>query len=188
MSENAVKKWFGRSFLQLDPLLQKLHQQASVLNGKINVGYPPGLAGMLGKRLGRKMGIPVNTGTEAYEFTVSINHDSDNLYWDRHFAGSSKMRSSFKPFGNYPDGYWQEKKGLLKVKLQVQLRDGGWYWVQRGLSIGGVPLPTCLLPEVKANKRIEHGKYLFQVKVVYPLLGELLHYEGQLSVMNEDNK
>jgi hypothetical protein len=41
------------------------------------------------------------------------------------------MVSTFKLGGTYPDGYWWEEPGAIRLKLAVEVRERGWYWRPR---------------------------------------------------------
>ncbi len=178
MQNNAVTQWFGPQFAQLDPLLQTLHQHGGVLRGEVTITHGKGLAGWIGKRLSRKLGIPV--GVPECDFEVTIRHSKDALFWNRRFANGGEMTSVFQPVGTWPDGYWIEKTGFVSIKLTVEVIEGGWYWRILGISIGGMPVPLWLFPRSKAYKRIEQGKYCFYVGFDWPLLDTLLSYSGLL--------
>ena len=175
---NAVTKWFGDHFIELDPLLQQLHVEGGVLKGEVDVRYGKGFAGYLGRRIGRKLGIPEETGV--VDFTVVISHDDGCLYWGRQFGRHASMHSMFVPYGAYPTGYGQESAGAVVLTLGVQVRSGAWHWQQRGVSYRGIPLPHCLVPKTTAYKRVLNGKYHFFVSIALPLVGELIRYSGEL--------
>lgn len=175
---NAVTNWFGTEFTQLHPLLQTLHQKGGQLSGVVTLEYGRGLAGFLGKVLASKMGLPIKTGE--YNFKVIINHTSHCFYWNRVFANTYNMNSTFVPYGYYPHGYWEETTGKLAIQLGVEIIDGGWYWKPRSLRFMGLPLPLVLFPQPCAYKTIRNNKYHFFVSFSLPLLGTLISYHGDL--------
>lgn len=155
-----------------------LHREGGVLRGVIVITQGRGLAGWLGKRLSRKLGIPLDNPECGFE--VTIQHSDTALYWNRRFAGGSEMVSVFYPMGVWPDGCWIEHIGFMRMRLTVDVIDGGWYWRMLGISIGGLTIPGWLFPRTRAYKRIEHDKYSFFVGFELPVLGTLLSYSGQL--------
>ena len=180
---NAVTSWFGNNFDQLHPLLQKLHKEGGVLTGKVSVQFGKGIAGFIGRKIAPKLGLPLVSGE--VEFKVTIKHSQDALYWNRLFCNEFPMSSTFKPHGVYPNGYWSETTGKLLLELGVEIREGGWYWVQRKIKFCGIPLPIWLFPSSHAYKKIEDGKYRFSVSFRLPVIGQLVSYSGDLAASSE---
>ncbi len=178
--ENAVTRWFGAQFELLHPLLQDLHRQGGHLQGTISIEFGKGIAGWIGKRLARKLGIPIDCTDCAFE--VEISHTPDFLLWLRRFSNSSTMLSVFQPVGCWPDGYWIEQTGFLQLRLTVDIIEDGWYWRVLSARAGKLVFPKWLLPRSTAYKRIENGKYYFCVEFALPLLGTLVRYGGVLDV------
>lgn len=183
-SNNLVNQWFGADFARLHPLLQRLHLQGGALEGDVELTYGRGLAGLIGRRLGRRLGLPSEPGRVALR--VEIGHDAQGLHWNRVFAGSQRMNSLFTPHGRYPDGHWSETSGPVTLQLGVAITEGGWFWQPRAMRLHGMPLPLWLLPRSHAYKRIVSGptgeRYQFSVSFNLPLLGQLLGYAGELEM------
>jgi hypothetical protein len=183
MTETAVTRWFGPHFAELHPLLQALHRQGGRLSGRIEIGFGPGLAGWAGRRLARRLGLPADRAESG--FTVEIRHEDGVLHWDRRFENGNCMVSRFRPVGTWPDGYWLEETGQLRLRLTVDIVEGGWHWRPLGLRWGWVPLPLGLVPRSLAYKRIEGGRYRFEVAFTLPVFGRLLRYGGLLDAAAE---
>ena len=90
------------------------------------------------------------------------------------------MRSRFHPVGTWPQGYWVETVGALRIALRVDVTDGAWRWQPRRVWVHGMRVPMVLMPQVDASKRIEDGRYVFEVRVTLPMLGLLFAYGGRL--------
>lgn len=174
----ASSRWFGEHFARLHPRLQALHIDGGVLDGSVRIAFGRGLAGVLGRRIARKLGIPT-TGTD-HQLQVTIAHRGDVLHWDRRFDDAQEFPSTFRPVGHWPDGYWVEATSAISLLLQVDIIDGGWHWRCIGARRGSWRVPTWLLPRSEAFKRIEHDGYRFSVSFSLPLLGEVLRYGGLL--------
>jgi len=174
----AVSTWFGPRFGELHPLLQALHLHGGTLRGVVEIRTGRGIAGWLGRRLARSLGIPVDQRHRG--FTVSIQHDKDALNWIRHFDGGAVMISRFEPIGAWPQGYWRERTGPMSLHLTVDVVDQGWEWRPLRASFRNVRIPLCLLPKSRAGKRIEDGKYVFLVEFSVPVIGKVLSYSGAL--------
>lgn len=175
---NAVTDWFGDGFTRLHPLLQALHREGGRLGGPIQLKFGAGLAGAIGRRLARKMGIPAQPG--AHHLDVDIGHDARALLWHRCFDATHELHSSFHPVGHWPDGYWIERTGPLQLELAVDVRDGGWHWRVIGVCVRGVRIPRWLVPRSTAYKQIEDGRYRFFVGFSVPMLGVVFSYSGLL--------
>ncbi len=180
MGSTMVADWFGSTFDQLHPMLQQLHRHGGQLAGQVEVRIPSGLAGMLGLRLARKIGVP-HAGL-VHTLVVSISHQADGLHWDRCFDNQTTMHSVFKPVGTQQQrGYWIESTGPLKLFLTVDIRDGGWHWRCLKMKLGWLRLPQWLFPNSTAFKTIESGRYRFFVGFSLPFFGTILSYGGLLN-------
>jgi hypothetical protein len=173
-----VADWFGDHFNELDPLLRRLHLGGGQLSGTVAIGVGAGIAGVLGRWIAAKLGVPTDRSTA--DFRVDIRHVDGTLHWAREFNRSDKMLSVFTPYGCYPNGFWRESTGSLSVDVEVRIVDGGWYWIQRRTSFLGLRLPIWLFPASHAYKRIVEGRYEFSVSFTLPLIGNILTYGGTL--------
>ncbi|HZP66874.1 MAG TPA: DUF4166 domain-containing protein [Rudaea sp.] len=178
-AENAVVRWFGPQFAALDPKLQALHRADSSLRGSVRIFVGSGIAGWLGRRLARRIGIPIDRPERGFE--VRIVHDARSLEWVRRFDDGSVVRSHFEPVGCWPSGCWRETTGPFALDLAVDVVDGGWQWRPLRARWRGLPVPLCLLPRTRAGKRIVEGGYAFEVAFDVPLCGRILAYSGTLS-------
>ncbi|WP_223671057.1 DUF4166 domain-containing protein [Kangiella shandongensis] len=177
MESNIVKNWFGNRFNDLHPLLQQLHIRGGQLRGDVNITYGKGLAGVIGRRLAKKMNLP-SMGTQ--QLTVTISHDERGLRWSRQFNQSDTVTSLFIPVGTIEQGYWIEKTGPVSMKLTVDIRNGGWFWRCLEVKAGRLSLPLWLIPGSTAYKVIENDRYRFHVEFSLPVLGTLICYQGLL--------
>jgi Domain of unknown function (DUF4166) len=177
-SSSIVSDWLGEEFFTLHPLLQSLHLHGGHLSGNIQVTVPRGIAGVIGMRLAKKLGVPTNGST--HQLDVTIAHQNGCLLWNRCFDQVNWMKSTFVPIGTKANGYWLEQTGPLSMKLNVDTRDGGWYWCCLSMRLHNVPLPLFLMPRTLAYKKIEDNKYRFYVGFSLPLIGTVLSYSGLL--------
>jgi Domain of unknown function (DUF4166) len=144
----------------------------------VDIHIPNGLAGILGRRFAKKLGIPV-AGIQ-HHLQVEISHHTDGLHWDRCFDDAIYVRSIFRPVGAWPHGYWIEDTGPLQLQLTVDVREGGWHWRCIQLRAFGWRFPLWLFPHSHAFKTIEAGRYKFFVGFSLPWLGTILSYSGLL--------
>ena len=176
---HAVERWFAEGFKQLHPRLRALHREGGELEGQVRIEHGRGLAGHLGRRIARRMGVPADRDTA--RLRVRIGSDDVALNWHRVFDETQEMPSAFRPVGRWPDGHWLESVGPLRLALRVQTQDGGWRWCPRAAWWHGVRVPLWLLPRVDAGKHVDAGEgYVFDVRVTLPLLGLMFAYSGRL--------
>jgi hypothetical protein len=179
MAETSiVSHWFGSRFGDLHPTLQALHLRGGKLTGTVEISTGTGIAGWLGRRLAKSLGIPVDLRSRG--FAVEIRHTDTSLFWLRRFDSGFIVKSRFMPMGVWTEGYWVEETGALKMRLTIDVVQGGWEWRPLRASFKGIRLPMWLLPQSKAGKRIINGRYLFNVEFALPILGLMLSYGGQL--------
>ena len=179
MAESSVvSRWFGSRFGALHPALQALHLKGGRLTGTVEIKVGRGVAGWLGRRLARSLGIPTDLSRRA--FAVDISHTKTALRWVRRFDNCAILESRFVPAGVWPDGYWVEETGPVRMRLAVDIVDGGWQWRPLQAHLGKIRLPMWLFPRTSAGKRMVDGQYNFGVDISLPLVGSLLCYEGLL--------
>jgi len=154
------------------------------LTGRVSIKIPVGIAGLIGQRVAKKLGIPVNRGDHL--LNVEITPCEDGLHWDRCFDGNSKVKSVFKPVGTKSDGYWVESTGAIQLYLTVDIKEGGWYWRCLQARINSIKVPLWLLPRTTAYKVIENESYRFYVGFSLPLFGHIFSYSGLLN-MHDNN-
>ncbi len=176
-SSQLVSDWFAERFRELHPKLQELHLHGGELEGEITLTFGRGVAGMLGRRLARKMRLPESG---KHRLHVTISHDHQNLYWSRCFNSEQAVTSTFTPEGTIHSGCWVETTGPLTLRLRVSPRDGAWHWQTLGIRLFKLPVPKCWLPKTTAYKKIDNGKYRFFVAFSLPVIGELVCYQGDL--------
>ncbi len=181
LTNSIVQHWFDNQFNKLDPLLQQLHRQGGQLAGDIELSYGSGIAGVVGRRLAKKMGLP---SAGQHQLKVTITHQHDCMLWQRCFNSGQILTSKFFPIGDIQTGYWIEKTGAITLKLTVDIINGGWHWRCLGVELFGLPIPRLFVPKTTAFKIVEGGHYHFHVGLALPLFGELVRYSGKLNLTN----
>jgi hypothetical protein len=177
-----VPDWFGGDYARLHPLLQQLHRARHArLQGTVEMQFGTGLAGRIGRRLARRLGLPDTAGPK--QMVVDVRDDGDRMHWQRRFGDDHALLSLFRPVGHFPDGHWIEHTGPIVFTMQVDVVDGDWFWRLVGARMRGLPIPLWLLPRASAYKRIVDGRYCFHVGFALPLLGPVMGYAGLLDVV-----
>ncbi len=178
MSEGA-EDWFGETFQSFHPLIQQLHSQGGRLIGQVDIQVGTGMAGFLGKRIAKKMGIPP-VGT--YPFLLSVTYQDRNLIWERGFGSGLQLISVFRPVGSVRTGYWLERTEPVDLHFTVEQIEGGWYWRLLRVRYRDIPLPKFIFPRMEAYKRVQDGCYDFKVAFSFPGIGKLVSYGGKLKL------
>lgn len=78
----------------------------------------------MGKRLGKKPGVTLQTGE--HELRIEFDNQENNVIWSRCFHRQGKVPSIFRAFGNYAAGYWLEKTAPTQLKLTVDIANSAW--------------------------------------------------------------
>lgn len=175
--ESLVEAWFGEDFQRLSFDIQALHRRGGRLEGEVLIHHGKGLAGVIGRRLSQRLGLPAKEGSA--HMVVTIFSAADGLHWDRQFNGGTTFRSLFQPHGHFPSGHWTEGSGGVQLTLQVDIRDGGWHWVHQKTSLWGWTIPAWLQPKTTAGKVFRDGHYHFEVKLLWGS-SLLVSYAGAL--------
>ncbi|MCJ8311575.1 MAG: DUF4166 domain-containing protein [Saccharospirillaceae bacterium] len=183
MKSDLVRKWFGKDFDKLDPLLQKLHILGGELSGSVDISYGKGLSGFIGKRLAHKIQLPKKGH---HKIVVVIFFSKNGLHWKRQFNNNNIVESLFTSVANNKTRFWIEKTGPLTMQLTVDIINGAWVWRCLNISLFGITIPLWLIPRLHSSKKIVNGQYKFQVAFSYPLLGNLVSYKGVLETKFND--
>ena len=139
MEGNSVTHWFGEHVTELHPLLQRLHREGGELTGEVEVRYGQGLAGLLGRRLAAKLGLPA--ASRRCEMHVDIRHSAAGLFWNRRFAGGQSMlhlRAS-----------WALPRRLLAGEHRQTVRGAGRADHRRRLALAAAAHAVPWLPPTK---------------------------------------
>jgi hypothetical protein len=177
---SSAERWFGDAFAHLHPLIQALHRSGGEIGGTISIETGTGLAGLVGQRLARRLGMPPR-GTASLH--VHVIHGDGEMRWVRTVNGAGRFTSCFQPVGRFPDGYWREASWPVELRLGVTIANGGWRWQQREIRVAGLRLPAWLAPRAVPFKEIRDGRYYFRVEIALPWLGTVLTYGGLLDAV-----
>lgn len=99
--------------------------------------------------------------------------------WRRHFGASSF--SSLQYAGS---GRWEhllvERFGPLAFAMSLAPHGERLCLTMRAWRFLGVPMPLWLAPRTDAYEHVVDGQFNFNVRVSFPLIGLIVHYEGWL--------
>ncbi|UXI70745.1 DUF4166 domain-containing protein [Tahibacter amnicola] len=108
---------------------------------------------------------------------VEIDASAGRETWTRWF-GPHRMQSRLRNAG----GLLGERLGLVHFRFHLAVDAGSITWTVVGVRALGVPLPAAWFRGVWARECEQDGRYRFEVAAALPLAGELVHYQGWLTV------
>nr|WP_210301819.1 DUF4166 domain-containing protein [Methylobacterium brachythecii] len=127
--------------------------------------------------------------TTACPVRVTIRPERGTELWTRRF-GSERFSSvmSLAP-GGEGRSLFRERFGPFSMDLAVNAHAQGLDMTVTGWRLGPLPLPRSLSPATRASERVdEHGRFSFDVALLLPLVGLLVHYRGWLVPEWEDRR
>lgn len=165
----------GAAFSALPQTTRRLHRgtPAIVVEGEalVRPARSP-----LNRVLAKLLGMPTRPGIVPVH--VIIEQRNGREYWSRIFAGKI-MRSEMREAG----GLIAETFGPFSIRMKLVANASGLDMQRVDGSFLGLPIPTFLLPQIKAEERVdEQGRHLFDVEIDLPLFGRLVAYRGHLSI------
>lgn len=160
------------NFARTAPAVQAMHDQilpgtasgrASVLQGK----------SPLASLISRVFGFP--PASDDIPVSVRFEKHGDGERWTRDFGGST-FSSALSP---RPGGV-SERFGPFSFHFDLEEKGGRLRMVPAGWSMLGIPLPRFFAPSGVATEYEEDGRFRFDVPIVLPLVGPVVHYRGWL--------
>ncbi|HEY9010688.1 MAG TPA: DUF4166 domain-containing protein [Devosia sp.] len=166
----------GRDFVSLPEVTRRLHRgrPAMLAEGEAAV---VGARNAVGRLVAKLFGLPAEASRVPVR--VLIESRDGREYWTRFFDGRP-MRSVMQRVG---DGIVEERFGPVAIKMVLVARPDGLDMVPSSGRIGSVPIPSFLLPAIKAEERTEGAhRHRFDVEIGLPLIGRLVAYRGYLEL------
>jgi hypothetical protein len=166
------RRVMGEGFDALPAVTRRLHRgrPAVVARGEAAV---EAAANVLGTLVARLFGFP-RAGTLPVDVVIEAREGRE--HWTRFFDGQP-MRSVMS---RGADGLIEERFGMVAVRMRLDGHADGLDMVPVGWRIGPFPMPTALMPRIKATERVAGGRHLFDVRIGLPLIGQLVRYTGWL--------
>lgn len=167
----------GENFITLPLAIQAIHdrREVKILKGKADIARGSSLIANL---IANTFGFP-KTAKEL-DVEVRIERTGDVELWNRHF-GVHEMLSIMSRRPDAPKNQITESLGWLSFDIKLDARLGRLYYPISRARIGHFHLPSFLTPR---SDTVEHvtadGNFYFSVRVVLPLLGEMISYSGWL--------
>lgn len=106
---------------------------------------------------------------------VEMERQGETETWTRTF-GDSRFSSVLSAA---PDGV-AERFGPFRFAFRLIEQDGDLRMMPSGWTAFGVPMPKFLMPSGIARESAKDGRFTFDVPIVMPLVGTVVHYRGWL--------
>ena len=110
-----------------------------------------------------------------YELHVGFAVEDGRERWTRDFGGH-RFSSELSQDG---DGVI-ERFGSLRFHFNLKPSPDRLRMLLRKWSLFNIPVPLFLAPRIEASESAEGDQFRFDVRVSYPLLGPIVHYDGRL--------
>jgi hypothetical protein len=171
----------GRSWLDLDPAIRRLHFHGGHLqaSGIFELRHGPGVLARIVRWLWR---LPASgRGVQA---RLVIMGESQSERWVRTFGDRSLITTQRAS----PDGNLAEQTGPLELRFRLEVAERGLTYrpAGAGLTVGRwrIRLPGWMSPRVDAREERPPAAHHTHVRVTVsaPLTGLVLSYEGLLDV------
>ncbi|WP_255608264.1 DUF4166 domain-containing protein [Methylosinus sp. Sm6] len=103
-------------------------------------------------------------------------------FWRRDFAGrcyESVMQAA-------PDGRLIEHFGPFDLYFDLTASPAGLRWSLAEWRLLKIPLPRATTPMIECFESAEGERFAFDIDVVFPIVGHVVHYKGSLTETPED--
>jgi hypothetical protein len=161
----------GDRFAALPPMVRAIHtidgESAAAGEGQVARGANP-----IARLLGALVGFPPSG---AYDLFLAFAERGGREVWTRDFGGH--LFASVLSAG---PGVVVERFGPLSFHFELASLADGLDMRMRRWRAFGVPLPLALAPRTAAREWEADGRFRFDVRIGFPLIGEIVHYGGWL--------
>ena len=164
----------GARFHHLQPQIRQLHGgRAPDWAGDVTVRRS---GGVLGWFVARLSGFPESMDKAPFKIRVEPTENGER--WLRLFGQTQTVST----LGWTKEGGLQETLGPIQLDLTASVKaDSLLVQVANARIFATVLLPNFLTPKTSAKIwQDEAGRYRFDIKASFPLIGQVLHYEGWL--------
>jgi hypothetical protein len=100
-------------------------------------------------------------------------------YWRRRFAGR-RYASGFAAGGRDREGLLLEHFFPFQLYHRLTPTREGLAWLLVEWRLLGIRLPRCTLPTVNCFESGDGDRFVFDIDVVFPIAGRVIHYRGWL--------
>jgi hypothetical protein len=162
-------------WLRLHPAVQQMHAEGRVIeaSGQADVD---GARHALARWTRRLLTLPEPGTGQAIALTIERHPTHER--WTRRFA-RGRMQSTLR---RGDDLYLHERLGPVTLYFSLHREGEAIDWQLRRVSVLGLPLPRALFGTVLSRSGASEGRYVFDINVHIPLLGQLIAYHGWLEI------
>jgi hypothetical protein len=175
MHQSPFQCVLGDSFKQLPAAVRRFHSlvEGITASGRADITTAPGLAAWL---ICRIAGLP-QPGRDV-AVTVSIRPDGrGGEHWQRRF-GARRYSSTMRASENGAELLLAERLGLFELSHRLTPRTVGLRWSLVRWRLLKIPLPAWTLPTIECMESGEQQRFYFDIDVVFPIVGPVIHYRG----------
>jgi len=178
MTPSPFQQLLGSDFVLLPEPVRRLHGLAADANtaGRADIvvgrGWLPRLICLLSGLPAAGRDVPV---------TVAFHTDGNGgEFWRRRFAGR-RYQSGFSVGRNSQAGLLCERFFPFVFFHQLTATPQGLRWDLVGWRLLWLPLPRWLMPPTVCFESSDSDRFVFDIDVKFPLIGQLVHYRGWLA-------
>jgi hypothetical protein len=174
---SLFQRILGDGFVQLPAPVRRVHGLSRDLAtaGRADITTAPGLLPWL---LCRLAGLP-RPGSDV-PVTVSFHPDGrGGEYWRRRFA-DRRYASSFAVGDRSREDLLIEKFFPFRLHYRLTASPEGLAWRLVEWRLCGITLPRRTLPAVNCLESADGDRFRFDIDVVFPIVGPVIHYRGWL--------
>ncbi len=170
--ENVFSRIIGNDYALLPASVREFHE---VLNATYEgIAIVKGNKNIISRFIRRIFNFPIPSEKTAVTITISRTSDLDK--WSRNFGGR-KFSSSFAQ--NTMGTVLSESFGPFYFYFSLAVQEDRLNWNFERWALGIIPLPKFLGPRIISwEGEGENGSYRFYSEAHFPLIGNLIYYDG----------
>ncbi|MEA3141327.1 MAG: hypothetical protein QOK23_3496 [Gammaproteobacteria bacterium] len=177
-SGSVCRALMSAQWNSLAPAIRAVHERRPVtLVGRATVvrGW-----GLMSRLFGWASGLPPDQHNGPVRVLLENTHGARRERWTRYFGTAPPMRSSLRRAGDCVD----ETVGLTRLRFKFSLEGGSIRWTAIAGRTLGVSWPQSWLKGIDASESHRGNRYYFNVRAALPGIGLIVHYVGELDVVN----
>lgn len=180
IAQTLFQRLLGTDFQRLPAPVRDLHglSEAAFTTGKADITTADN---PVTKLLCWVAGLP-RPGRDV-PVTVAFHPDGQGReWWERHFASRRYASTMAAGTGN-DEGLLIEYFGPFRLVTKLTPGEHGLAWSLVRWRFLGVPLPRWSAPTIECLESGQGNRFVFDIRVSFPLVGHVIHYRGWLERM-----
>ena len=175
--EPLYRRILGQKFDRLPEPVRTMHDIIGDAGAAGTATVARGKSGLV-RLIAAVMGFPPE-GT--HHVHVTFEEENGVERWTRRFSNHN-FSSELSQQGEL----LVERFGPLRFFFSLLPGTGNLKMVMTKWSVFGISLPLTLAPRSLASETVDRGEFHFDISIVLPLLGLLVHYKGRLSLLSTE--